>query len=252
MAHTNLERCRQEWEDLAQRDPLWAILSYRRHKFGRWDRDAFLATGTHQVEALLARSRTLGHPQRWERVLDFGCGIGRLAPALSAAFDSYVGMDISETMIAQATQLHASRPNCSFFVETDEHLERWPEGSFDLVYSLHVLQHLDSPTTILVYLASLLRLLRRGGLWVVQLPGLIPAAERLAYDTRRALYARLAGIGVPRALLYRRLGLFPMTMNFVPEDQVLALVRGSGARVLDVERTRVGVAIGDRAYYVTR
>ncbi len=147
-------------------------------------------------------------------------------------------MDISEAMVAQATSLHASRPNCTFVVETDESLSRWAERSFDLVYSLHVLQHLDSAPTVLAHLASLLRVLREGGLWVVQLPARIPAAERLAYDTRRALYARLAGLGLPRSLLYRRLGLFPMTMNFVPEDRVLALVRSCGAGVLDVERSR--------------
>lgn len=252
MGATGIERHRQEWEDLAQRDPLWAILSYRRHKFGRWDPEEFLATGTRQVGSLLERCRALGCPQRQERVLDFGCGVGRLAPALSEVFDAYVGMDISERMVARALALHPSRPGCTFVVESDERLSRWADRSFDLVYSLHVLQHLDSASSILAYLASLLRVLRDGGLWVVQLPARIPAAERLAYDTRRSLYGRLAQMGLSPAFVYRHLGLFPMTMNFVPEDQVLALVRGCGGRVLDVERARVGIAIADRTYYVTR
>ncbi|MDQ6783915.1 MAG: class I SAM-dependent methyltransferase [Actinomycetota bacterium] len=194
------------------------------------------------------------HPQRWDRALDFGCGVGRLVPALSGAFDHYVGADISESMVTQARALHASSSNCSFVTvaDTDERLRRWPDRSFDLVYSFHVLQHLDSPPTIVAYLASLLRLLAPGGLWVVQLPAHMPRAERRAYDTRRALYAGLAQAGVPPAFLYRRLGLFPMTMNFLPEAQVMALVRRAGGRVLEVDRARVGIAIRDRTYYVTR
>lgn len=247
-----LERHRLEWEDLAGRDPLWAILSYRRHKFGRWDPEEFAATGRHQGEDLAARCAALGRPQRRQRALDFGCGVGRLAPALSAAFDGYVGIDISPTMVAAARRRHASLTNCRFVVEADEGLVGWADRSFDLVYSFHVLQHLDSPSTIRAYVASLLRVLADGGLWVVQLPDRIPKPERLAYDTRRGLYARLVAGGLSPALLYRRLGLFPMTMNFVSEAEVLDLVARAGGRVLDIDKARVGIAIRDRTYYVTR
>lgn len=248
---TGLERHRREWEDLAGRDPLWAILSYRRYKFGRWDPDEFNATGLRQGANLAYRCRALGRPERRDRALDFGCGVGRLAPALSASFGDYVGVDISETMVAQARRQHASLPNCRFVAEADDRLTAWADRSFDLVYSFHVLQHLDSTSTILAYVASLLRVLAAGGLWVVQVPERVPKPERLAYDARRDLYARLAAAGVPSALLYR-LGLFPMTMNSVPEAHVLALIDEAGARVLDIKESRVGIAIGDRTYYVTR
>lgn len=252
MGSAVVERHRREWEDLAERDPLWAILSYRRHKFGRWDRDEFLATGASEVARLAERCSSLGRPLGRESALDFGCGVGRLAGGLSEAFGRYVGLDISASMVDQARTLHADRPNVSFAVSADESLSGLDERSFDLVYSLHVLQHVDSAATILDYLAGLLRVLREGGLWVVQLPERIPAAEQLVYDTRRALYGRLSGLGLPSHLLYRRLGLFPMTMNFVPEHRVMRLVHRAGARVLAVERKRVGIAIRDRTYYVTR
>lgn len=248
----NLERHRQEWDHLAGLDPLWAILSYRRRKFGRWDPDAFLATGDEQGQRLLERAKVLGHPQRWDAALDLGCGVGRLAPALSDAFGAYYGIDISQTMVTQARELHHSRANCTFLVDLDEGLSRFADQSFDLVFCFHVLQHLTSAQTILAYLASLLRVLRSDGLLVVQLPARIPRAEQLLCHARRGLYARLHRLGAPDSLLYRRLGLFPMTMNFLPAEQVLAVVRNSGARILDIEGEKVGIAMWDQTYYVTR
>lgn len=248
----SLERHRQEWDHLAALDPLWAILSYRSHKFGRWERGEFLATGDEQGQRLLERAEVLGHPRRWDAALDLGCGVGRLAPALSDAFGTYCGIDISQAMVAQARDLHRSRANCTFLVDQDEGLSRFGDQSFDLVFSFHVLQHLTSTQTILAYLASLLRVLRDGGLLVVQLPERIPRAEQLLCHARRGLYHHLRSLGAPDSVLYRHLGLFPMTMNFLPETQVRAVMVEGGGRILDVEGEKVGIAMWDQTYYVTR
>lgn len=243
---------RHEWDTLAQLDPLWAILAYRGKKFGRWRLAEFLATGQAQVEAILARAGALDHPQRREAALDFGCGVGRLAPALSTSFDSYCGLDLSEQMASRARELHRSRPNCRFEVADDPSLARFPDSQFDLVASVYVLQHLTDRATVLEYVASMLRVLRPGGLLVVQLPSSVPRLEKLLYDSRAALYTLLGRLGVPARVRYRRLGLFPSTMNAVPEADVLALVAARGGRVLSIERIRLGIAIADRTYYVTK
>ena len=41
----SLERHRQDWEHLAETDPLWAVLTHPGRKGGRWDVDEFFATG---------------------------------------------------------------------------------------------------------------------------------------------------------------------------------------------------------------
>lgn len=243
---------RHEWDTLARLDPLWAILAYRGKKFGRWELAEFLATGQSQVEAVLARAAALGHPQQREAALDFGCGVGRLAPALSRSFGSYCGLDLSEQMVNRARELHRSRANCRFEVAADSSLGRFSDGHFDLVVSVYVLQHLTDRASVLDHLASLLRVLRPGGLLVVQLPGSIPRPEKLLYDSRAALYTLLGRLGVPARVRYRRLGLFPSTMNAVPEAEVLALVAAHRGRVLTIERIRLGIAIADRTYYLTK
>ncbi len=248
----SLEQARRQWDELAALDPLWAILSYRRMKFGRWDQDEFFAEGERHVERLLERARQLGHPQRWESALDFGCGVGRLAPALAANFSSYVGVDLSEGMIGLARKLHTRSANCTFVVSTDESLGQFGDSSFDLIFTLYVHQHMTRRRTIHSYLRGMLRLLRVQGLLVFQLPARVPRPEKLLYDTRRALYIGLRALGMPQRALYRYLGLHPMTMNFVPEKDVLALLEDSGAEVLDVEASKMGFGIRDRTYYVTK
>ena len=52
---------RREWEELAELDPLWAVLSEPDRKGGRWDLDAFLATGEVEVERD-ARARRRARP----------------------------------------------------------------------------------------------------------------------------------------------------------------------------------------------
>lgn len=247
-----LERHRRHWEELASLDPLWAVLSYRSKKFGRWDCDEFLATGDEQVSHHLAHAAAFGYPQRSRSALDFGCGVGRLAPALSNRCDTYHGVDIAPRMVDQARALHAHRPNCTFSVNHDLTLGQLADESFDVVMTLYVLQHLTSRGAILTYVGHLVRVLREGGVLVFQLPACIPAPEKLVYDTRRFLWLGLRAAGVPSSTLHRRLGLSPMAMNHVPEVEVVDALVMSGATVVDVTRERGGMAIHDRTYYVTR
>ncbi len=135
-ASTTIAAHRREWEALAALDPLWAILALPGKKFGHWEQAEFLTTGATQVEAILARGESFELPRRRGDVLDFGCGVGRLAAALSAAFGSYTGIDLSERMLTQARELHRLRPNASFEENADSSLGRFADDSFDLVVSI--------------------------------------------------------------------------------------------------------------------
>lgn len=242
---------REEWEELARLDPLWAILSYRSKKFGQWDEGEFFATGEHQVARHLEYGRALGYPLHQESALDFGCGVGRLAPALSDRFARYCGLDVSELMVARARRLHASRSGCTFRSDVEQALVQLPDGSFDLILSLYVLQHVSRRTTMISYLRSLVRLLHPCGLLVFQVPARIPPVEKLLYDTRRAMWLALRRAGIPSSFLHRYLAMSPMVMNFLPEPMVLAAIADGGGRVVEIERRSGGMAIEDRTYYAT-
>ncbi len=96
-----------------------------------------------QANGLLSpwlRSRRIAsiHPFLRGRVLDFGCGIGRLAAFVDQ--DRYIGFDPDEESIGQARTLH---PGYVF-------AERLPhDKEFDSIIALAVFEHLENPGTVL-------------------------------------------------------------------------------------------------------
>ena len=133
---------RRDWDEIGRLDALWAILSDPEKRYERWDLDEFLATGRREIDAMLAAAERLNLPERRERALDFGCGVGRLTRALAAHFTSVRGVDISEVMMSRARTVQAEEPGCSFDVLTDDGLTVYPDRSFDCIYSRIVLQHI--------------------------------------------------------------------------------------------------------------
>jgi len=247
---TQLERQRRDWDDLAALDPYWAVLTRPGKRFGGWDGAEFFATGTTEADSLMERAARLAHPRERRRALDFGCGLGRVTRALARHFDTCVGVDISEDMLAGARRANATVEGVSFVRAGD--LSRFPDREFDLVYSTIVLQHVPDRSAIGAYIAEFCRVLRPDGLIAFQLPSHIPAIYRLQWQRR--LYSVLRRLGVGAPFLYRRLRLQPMAMSFVPEPAVVRLLNSLGARVLDVETESAAVASGMKltSYYATR
>jgi ubiquinone/menaquinone biosynthesis C-methylase UbiE len=89
--------------------------------------------------------------------------VARRTRTLADTFDKCVRVDISGKMIEQARPLYADNPNCSFVLNTTDHLGFAGDGSFDFVCSNIVLQHLPSRSIIATYVRELIRLLPPGG-----------------------------------------------------------------------------------------
>ena len=240
----------RDWNELAEMDPLWAILSAPGKRYGKWDVAEFLESGEREIEDALEHGRRLGFPQSFDSALDFGCGVGRLTRALAGRFQTSVGVDVSPVMIEQAHRLNADRPACSFVLNTTDDLAFASDGAFDLVYCNIVLQHLPSHSTMERYIREFVRVVRPGGLLVFQLPSHIPLRHRL--QLRRRLYAAFRALRVSNRILYERLGLYPIRMGSLPETNVVRLLEGGGAKVLEVERNVADGGIDDRRYWITR
>jgi SAM-dependent methyltransferase len=230
----SLARHRRDWEALAAEDPLWAVLTDPSRRGGRWDREAFLATGAREVDEVLDRAAALGAPAAFGRALDFGCGAGRLTRALAARFERCVGVDIAEGMVETARRLNADVPNCEFVVNDAPDLRLFDDSTFDLALSSLVLQHLPDRATVDRYVAELVRVTRSDGLVVFQLPHALPQLARLQLSRR--LYAALRLARVPDRTILRRTPLTPMRMTAVPEESVRDVVAAAGATVLAVDR----------------
>ncbi len=132
--HNDSEQVRQFYRRLARSynmfDALWK-LPYRK---------AYL-TLNHAFEAHLASDG---------RILDLGCGTGLNVERLSALglpFNSYIGIDISEEMLARAKARFGHLEKIDF-KQMDISKETLPEGPFDLIVSTWVLEHLSDPVSV--------------------------------------------------------------------------------------------------------
>src|SRR5262249_37338631 len=97
-----------------------------------------------QTESALERA-ILAHGHG--RVLEFGCGSGRLYERLrTAGFDgAYVGIEMSEAVIVRNRQRY---DGATWMTGSVLDLEL-PDGSFDVVYSYFVLEHCVYPEQVL-------------------------------------------------------------------------------------------------------
>jgi len=124
------------------------------------------------------------------RVLDVGCGTGGGVRALAARFPGVglvVGIDKSETMVAEArarTDVDAERVE---FRVADAHELPFSDASFDATFSLRVFEIVGEPRRVL---AEMARVLRPGGRLVVNGPDVdawtIDASDREV--TRKILH----------------------------------------------------------------
>jgi SAM-dependent methyltransferase len=157
------------WEQHAQHDPLWAILSDPTKKGRKWDLPAFFETGAREISIVLYRLAELDLEISRKAALDFGCGVGRLTQALGAHFDQAVGVDISPTMIRLAEKLNRHPGRVRYLSNSREDLSIFDASAFDFIYSDIVLQHVP-PASTRKYLPEFVRILKKGGVLVFQLP----------------------------------------------------------------------------------
>ncbi len=182
-----LSELQRVWTKLGAEDPMWAVLTDTRFVGGKWDPAEFFASGVTEVDELLQRARSFGLvPKPAGDALDFGCGAGRLTQALAESFATVVGVDIAESMVAEAERWNAHRDKCRFLVNTSADLGLFDDGSFEFVLCLLVLQHME-PRYSRGYISEFLRILGPGGVLIFQLPSvaheaLQPSLRNLALD----------------------------------------------------------------------
>ena len=162
-----------EWERIGHKEPYYGVLSSERFRSPTLSpdaREAFFASGASHVADVLATVRRRLDPRfRPRRALDFGCGVGRLLIPLSAECEAVVGIDVSESMLAEAKKNLAERGlTNTTLVKSDDRLSRL-EGTFDLIHSYIVFQHIPVPRGEAI-IESLGRRLNPGGVGVIHVP----------------------------------------------------------------------------------
>jgi ubiquinone/menaquinone biosynthesis C-methylase UbiE len=152
----NLEEMYRWWNEAAKINAMSAILSNR----PAWDTDEFFESGREWLRQHFDWATSAGFSPGGTRALDFGCGMGRLADALARYYEAVIGVDISDEMLRLARE--NSRSGNIEFVQALGSPIREPDGSFDLVYSTIVIQHIAHPFN-LEAISDLFRLCAPGG-----------------------------------------------------------------------------------------
>jgi len=151
------------WEYYGSADPYYGVLTsddYRRTAMTPDMKAKFFDSGRQYVDVVLGIIKAeLDVSFQPKTALDFGCGVGRLVIPLAKICTQVTGVEISASMIEEA------KKNCReqgisnvSIVKSDDTLSQ-VSGSFDLVHSYIVFQHIapDRGETILRRLIDVLR-----------------------------------------------------------------------------------------------
>jgi ubiquinone/menaquinone biosynthesis C-methylase UbiE len=98
-----------------------------------------------------------------DRVLELGCGVGRIGRELAPHIAYWEGADISANMLKVARERLAGFDNVGLTELTCSDLKSLPDASFDKAYSIAVFIHMDKEDFYL-YLEDLARVVKPGGL----------------------------------------------------------------------------------------
>ncbi|MET0382967.1 MAG: methyltransferase domain-containing protein, partial [Burkholderiaceae bacterium] len=163
----NLHDTDSHWRRWGEEDPYYGVITqdmFRRDKLDDQALQLFFESGrTHARHVMTMCRRHFDPGFAPHRVLDFGCGVGRLLVGFSEWATEVVGVDISDGMLAEA------RKNCDArglrnvgLARSDDALSQ-VDGQFDLVHSTIVLQHLEPQRGRDIF-ARLVARVRPGGL----------------------------------------------------------------------------------------
>ena len=249
----SLGKLEQDWDDLADLDPFWAILTHKDKKFGKWNLDEFFSTGQKEIDEITTTAKDLHYPLVWNTALDFGCGVGRLGRALAKNFQECYSVDISQIMITKAKELNQSISNLKFILNTKNDLSVFQDNYFDLIYTNLVLGHLPHKKAVQSYLNEFIRILKNDGLLIFQMPHYYPIKHRILIPARRLVYVLLRSIGFNKKFLFEKLNLHPMRLNFIPEEEIVTFLVMQKAKVLKIQSSSSGgILNNNRTYFVTK
>ena len=156
------------WTELGTTKPLEAVLTNGR----TWNEEEFYKTGD-STPGYVVLTQAL---PKTARVLDYGCGVGRVTMYLAKFFKSVVAVDISTTMLAKA---RAKVPNTNVEFKHAPSVAdiQFDEESFNGIICDLVIQHNPHPAGYTL-LAKLLRWLKPGGTFLLQIPDMADDENR--------------------------------------------------------------------------
>lgn len=176
-----LDKMRRDWDERARENARFYVNTERTD----WSDDEFFESGERTVKEEILTDMTnicQGREPKQMKVLEIGCGAGRVTRALAALFGEVHAVDVSGEMVEQARRSLASSPNAHVYQNNGMDLTVIPAGAYDFAFSTIVFQHIPSREVIENYVREVARLLRPGALFKFQVQG-DPTLQTEADDT---------------------------------------------------------------------
>ncbi len=142
--------------------------------------------------------------KRGERILDLGCGWGRVLKPVSDRGGEAFGCDISGQMLSLAKKHLEKSGHSPLLARGDGTMLPFRSGAFDMAYSLLVLQHLSKENGRRV-LEEISRILKDGGTAHVRVPGRF-APENLLFSFLQFVSIHIFGLNDPIRMRFYRIG----------------------------------------------
>lgn len=166
-----LAKMRADWDARARENAKYYVQTEK----SDWTDEEFYASGRRTVEEEILTDMInicQGLEPKQMRVIEIGCGAGRVTAALADLFGEVHAVDVSGEMVRQARAALASRPNAHVYQNNGMDLSVIPAGDgFDFAFSSIVFQHIPSRDVIENYVREVHRLLKPGRLFKFQVQG---------------------------------------------------------------------------------
>ena len=164
------KRMEGAWDERARTNARYFVATAK----SDWTDEEFFTSGEQTVanDILADMANVCQGKQPGEmRVLEIGCGAGRVTKALARIFGEVHAVDVSGEMVELARAALTSIPHAHVYHNNGFDLSVVPELPFDFAFSTLVFQHIPSRRIIQNYVREVNRLLVPGALFKLQVRG---------------------------------------------------------------------------------
>jgi ubiquinone/menaquinone biosynthesis C-methylase UbiE len=175
-----LKRMQRDWDERARENARFYVATLQEE----WTDEDFFRSGEIWLHDYILSNLTAlpgQRPPKEMRVLEIGCGVGRITRALSKVFGQVDAVDVSGEMIARARRALRDCPNVRLHQNNGADLSMFGAEEFDFACSAIVFQHIPSKAVIENYIRETWRVLQPGSLFKFQAQGAV--IDERACDT---------------------------------------------------------------------
>jgi SAM-dependent methyltransferase len=184
---SQLQRMRRDWDQRARENARYYVATGQKE----WSDEEFFEAGEQELRDHILNDLgniCQGKDPKAMKVLEIGCGAGRVTRALARYFGEVYAVDISREMVRQARHAVAGFPGARVIHNNGKDLSavnyHWwnrlgigRQLQVDFAFSIIVFQHIPNRRIIENYVREVHRLLRPGGLFKFQVQGAVLDAE---------------------------------------------------------------------------